>query len=144
MEDIRKEFLLNTMDLKFFLFSISLTLFVLFTSNINIDHNVRNIITADLNDNTVSKTYHPENDLKNRNDDIDNNKPCYILTPNTMEFHIIDCKTLDNLKSYEWKEYLGNNADLMNHGYRPCSICDPFSRSLPKKDPQPEYSKLKY
>lgn len=130
------------MKFKFFLFSISLTLIILFANNIKISCNVGKKIASNINNKTASETYLLENDLKSEN--IDYNKPCYILTPNTMEFHLIDCKTLNNLQSYEWKGYLGDSAGLMNHGYRPCSICSPFSELLPEQEPQPEYLKLKY
>lgn len=49
----------------------------------------------------------------------------YILNTNTMKFHDPDCKSADDIKSSNLKEYSGKREKLIKEGYSPCGRCRP-------------------
>lgn len=49
----------------------------------------------------------------------------YILNTNTKKFHLTSCKNASDIKEENREEYNGFRANVIDRGYKPCSICKP-------------------
>ncbi len=49
----------------------------------------------------------------------------YILNVNTGKFHEPDCKSLNQMKEKNKKEFTGDRQELIDSGYEPCQNCNP-------------------
>lgn len=56
---------------------------------------------------------------------IKENKTAYTVNTNSWRFHIPSCDSVTRMKEKNKKEYQGDRQELIDMGYKPCSICHP-------------------
>ncbi len=49
----------------------------------------------------------------------------YILNTNTLKFHRPSCKSVEQIKEKNKKEYSGTRDEVISQGYAPCKNCEP-------------------
>ena len=49
----------------------------------------------------------------------------YVLNTNTMKFHYPHCASVDDIKSYNRRDYSGTRDEVLAMGYSPCGRCKP-------------------
>jgi len=49
----------------------------------------------------------------------------YILNTNTKRFHKLNCKSVQEMKAKNRKEFFGTREELIEQGYAPCGRCNP-------------------
>ncbi len=72
-------------------------------------------------ENTTSTNTIDRTDLNNE----DEFECDYILNTNTKKFHYPWCSSVNNMKTYNTKEYNGARDDILDMGYSPCGKCNP-------------------
>jgi hypothetical protein len=56
---------------------------------------------------------------------VPDEKATYILNTNTMRFHLPDCRSVQDMKEKNRKEFFGTREEAMDAGYLPCGRCRP-------------------
>ena len=49
----------------------------------------------------------------------------YVLNTNTMQFHRLECDSVNQMKEKNRKYYKGSREQLIDDGYVPCGSCKP-------------------